>query len=120
MDSENEPKMPDANVLKALPRVKKTRKPRPSEIAAKKVKKAAKRTKREKKMAVKRKAKKRPKVVKSKRKPGKVKVKASVVERCERLDLRLSKAEKAKVTVRAKKLKRTLTSIISEAISRLP
>lgn len=130
MDSENEYKMPDANVLKALPRVKKPRKPRPGEIATKEAK-AKKRTRKTDKrqdpdarkvrrLPKAKKPAKRPKVVKTKRKPGKAKAKAPVIERCERLDLRLTKAEKFKITTRAKKLRRTLTSVISEAISRLP
>lgn len=88
------------------------RKPRPSEIAAKKAKKkkgAPERTKRKKKMVRKSKP--------AKRKPGKSKVRPTV-ERCERLEMRLTKAEKGKLAARAKKTDGTLTSVITEAIGR--
>lgn len=87
------------------------RKPRPSEIAAKKAKKkgAPKRTKQKKKMVRKSKP--------AKRKPGKSRVRPTV-ERCERLELRLTKAEKGKLAARAKKTDGTLTSVITKAIGR--
>lgn len=97
------------------------RKPRPSEIAAKRAKKAAKRkltkrTKREKKL-VKTKAKKRPKVTKTKRKTGKSK-KTPVVERCERFDMRVTKSARAKIVAKAKKMRRTITSLVIEAVEK--
>lgn len=55
------------------------------------------------------------------RKPArKVKSKAkSAVVRSHRLDLRLTAAEKAKLTVRAKKARRTITSLVTELIEKL-
>lgn len=93
---------------------KKPRKPRPSEIAAKKEKKAAKKPakpKKAKKPAPKKKAAK-----KSKR--PKVKTMAAVA-RSERLDMRLTKGEKSKVHAKAQKLRRTVTSIVIEAIEKI-
>jgi hypothetical protein len=90
---------------------KKPRKPRPSELAAKAAKKkAGKKT-----------AKPKAKKVKA-RKPKTGKKKAKKVVACvrsERLDLRLSKAEKAKVNAKAKKTRRTVTSIVIEAIEKI-
>ena len=54
----------------------------------------------------------------AKRKAKKKGRKAGVV-RSERLDMRLSKAEKAKVVAKAKKLRRTVTSIVYEAIEKI-
>lgn len=92
------------------------RKPRPSEIAAKKAKKKkhSGATNRSLARSKAKGGKKRPKAVK---KPGKSKVRPTV-ERCERLELRLTKAEKGKLAARAKKTEGTLTSVITEAIGR--
>lgn len=110
------------------------RKPRPSELAAKAAKAAKPKTAEPKapakkapaKKAVKAKAKKAPgkKVAKTKAKPAK-KPKAEkaprvgVVARPERLDMRLTKAEKQKLLAKATKLRRTVTSIVIEAIEKL-
>ena len=76
-------------------------------------------------------AKAKPKVVKPKkttRKPklkvkpkskANAKPKASAVVRSERLDMRLTKAEKAKILARAKKTRRTVTSLVIEAIEKI-
>jgi hypothetical protein len=67
------------------------------------------------------KAKPKPKV-KAKRKPKKKAVrkpKAGAVVRSERLDMRLTKAEKAKINARAKKTRRTVTSLVIEAIEKI-
>lgn len=77
--------------------------------------------------AVKPKAKKAKKTAKKARKVTKTKAKKSAkrpkvmaaVARSERLDLRLSKPEKAKVTAKAQKLRRTVTSIVIEAIEKI-
>ena len=107
------------------------RKPRPSEIAAKKAKAAKKKkpaTKKTKSKA-KPKAKKKPvkKAAKSKTKAkraksakkAKKKVHGPGVIRTERLDLRLTKQEKAKIMARSRKTKRTATSVIMEAIHKV-
>jgi len=120
------------------------RKPRPSEIAAKAAKAAAKKkpskpkakkpaakkktakTKRPevKKKSVKKSKRKAPKKTKAKvvRKPAK-KTRAKKghsrnVVRTERLDLRLTKKEKAAMHAKAKKMGRTITSIIIELIAK--
>lgn len=49
----------------------------------------------------------------------KSKAKPSTVVRSERLDMRLSKGEKAKLVAKAKKLRRTVTSIVYEAIEKI-
>lgn len=49
----------------------------------------------------------------------KAKAKAATIARPERLDMRLSKAEKAKLLAKAKKLRRTVTSIMLEAIEKI-
>jgi hypothetical protein len=76
---------------------------------------AKKKTKPKAKKATKRKATK-PKS-KAKR-PTKAKAGANVA-RPERLDMRLTKAEKAKVSAKAKKTRRTITSLIIEAIEKI-
>lgn len=97
-----------ADALKALTAVKKPRKPRPSEIAAKRLKI----------VKTKRKPAKRLKIVKTKRKPAKPKVKRPAPERSERLDFRLTKPEKARVLAKAKKAKRTVSSLFVEFINK--
>ena len=47
------------------------------------------------------------------------KSKAGAVVRSERLDMRLTKAEKAKIHNKAKKTRRTVTSLIIEAIEKI-
>lgn len=54
----------------------------------------------------------------AKRKPAKTKTAASIV-RSERLDLRLTKPEKAKINAKASKLRRTVTSLVVEAIEKI-
>lgn len=79
------------------------------------------------KTAAKPKAKKKAAKPKAKKKPAKKTVKkskpkakpASTVVRSERLDMRLSKGEKAKLVAKAKKLRRTVTSIVYEAIEKI-
>lgn len=64
----------------------------------------------------------KPKVKKSKAaKPKKKTVRKpkGAVVRSERLDMRLTKAEKAKICARAKKIRRTVTSLIIEAIEKI-
>lgn len=64
---------------------------------------------------------------KKKTKPAKSKTKKTPkrnpwpipVVRSERLDMRLSKAEKAKINAKAKKTKRTVTSLVLEAIGKI-
>lgn len=77
------------------------RKPRPSEIAAKKAKAAAKKNAKP----------------KAKRPAGKKPF--SIKGRPERIDMRVTKEQKAGVIAKAKKLHRTVTSIVLEAIDRL-
>lgn len=107
MDSEVEPKIPDANTLKVSPKVRKkaakrkTVKPKAKKKPAAKKKKVAKVAR------------------KAKRKSGKSKVRPSTVERSERLDMRLTKAEKSKVLAKAKRLRRTVTSVVIEAIEKI-
>lgn len=87
------------------------RKPQPSKLAAK----AAKKKKTAKPKTVKSKAK---KPVKRKPAAKKSKVKKKV-ERAERLDFRLSKAEKARIVAKARKSRRTVTSILLEAVEKI-
>lgn len=61
----------------------------------------------------------KPRKPKAKTKPRKSKSKASSAERSERLDMRLTKAEKAKIIARAKKTRRTVTSLVIEAIEKI-
>ena len=76
-------------------------------------------------MPTKPKAKKRTKPKKTtKRKTAKAKKKTvrksnGAVVRSERLDMRLTKAEKAKIHNKAKKTRRTVTSLIIEAIEKI-
>lgn len=78
-----------------------------------KKKPAAKKRPAVKKKAAKSKAKKRP------AKKAAKKAKAATSTRTERLDMRLTKAEKAKVLNKATKTRRTVTSIIIEAIEKI-
>ena len=61
----------------------------------------------------------KPKKRKARSKPKPKKRKADAVARSERLDMRLTKAEKAKVVARAKKTRRTVTSLVIEAIEKI-
>ena len=85
--------------------VKPPRKPRPSEIAAK-LAKAAKL--------------KKPAAKKTKAKRSKPKTKKKVhgpnVIRTERMDLRLTKQENAKIMARSKNTKKTVTGVVMEAV----
>ena len=58
------------------------------------------------------------KVKRNAKKAPKRKAKARVV-RTERLDMRLTKAEKVKIGAKAKKLRRTVTSLVIEAIEKI-
>lgn len=114
MDALTNPEGPGIDPL-AKPKAVKPKVKKPAKAKPRKASKPAK----SKKKAVKKAAKvKRPKV-KTKRKPGKPKVKPAPNARSMRLDMRLTKAEKAKVIARAKKLRRTVTSIIIEAIEKI-
>jgi len=114
-------------LTEAPPAKKPPRKPRPSEMAKKAAKSAAKtvRVPPPKKVPAK---KFKPKAVKkvAKAKPAKKAAKAapkrkpvSGVVRMERLDFRLSKTEKARLVAKARKMQRTITSIVAEAIGKL-
>lgn len=56
---------------------------------------------------------------KAKTKPKAKAKSGAVVEHSERLDMRLTKTEKAKLVAKAKKLRRTITSIVYEAIEKI-
>ena len=57
---------------------------------------------------------------KAKSKPkSKAKKAAAVVTRPERLDLRLTKGEKAKLSAKAKATRRTITSVVQELIEKM-
>jgi hypothetical protein len=47
------------------------------------------------------------------------KPKSAACARSERLDMRLTKAEKARVQGKAKKLRRTITSVVLEAVEKI-
>lgn len=108
---------PATGVAKKAPR-----KPRPSEIAAKKAK-AAKKSKR--KPAPKKKVRsvRWHKAAKKLRKPKARKTKAKAVQwsaaRACRMDVRMSKAQKRKLDAKAKAKGRTVTSMILEAVDKL-
>jgi hypothetical protein len=87
-------------------------KPETKKRAKSKAKKKAKRPAKPKPKAKKRKA------VKSKAKKAAVH-KTNGDARTERLDMRLTKAQKAKINARAKKTKRTVTSLVTEAIDKI-
>jgi hypothetical protein len=95
--------------------------PKPPEPAKPKPKKTAKPKKKAKSKAkAKRPAKAKPK----KRKTAKPKKKAAARKlngdvRSERLDMRLTKAQKAKIDAKAKKTRRTVTSLVIEAIEKI-
>lgn len=95
---------------RSKPKAKKT-KPKAKRKPAKKVK--AKRPK-----AAKSKAKKSKPKKTAKRKPAKKKTRKGVkpLVRTERIDMRVTKAQKARVYAKAKRLKRTYTSVVLEAI----
>jgi hypothetical protein len=58
-------------------------------------------------------------VAKPKKSKPKAKKAAAVIARPERLDLRLSKKEKAKLVAKAKATRRTVTSVVLEMIEKL-
>jgi hypothetical protein len=105
------------------------RKPRPSEIAAKKAKAAkakaakskAKRKPAPKKKAAKSKAAKSKKPAKRKAAKSKPKRKSNgrPLVRTERLDMRITKEEKRRLEAKAKRLQRTVTSVALEAIMKM-
>jgi hypothetical protein len=96
------------------------RKPRPSEIAAKLAKEKAKLKPTVKKAKVVKKKAAKPKTKKVvKKKAAKSKKPVSIAARSERLDLRVTKAEKAAIRAKAKKLKRTVTSLAVWAIDKI-
>jgi hypothetical protein len=90
---------------------KSPRKPRPSELAAKKAKAAKK-----KKPPAKRS---KSKTKRAKPAKGKHKAPGPGVIRTERADLRLTKQEKAKIMTRARKMKQTVTAVVMEAIHKV-
>lgn len=98
---------PLAAVVKRTKPAKKKKKKKPAKVRPKPAKK--------------KKKKKPAKVVKRKSAPKKVKAvnRSIAVARPARLDLRLTKAEKAKLIARAKKLRRTVTSVVLEMIEKL-
>ncbi len=91
----------EGGVLVQTPK-KPPRKPRPGEIVAKKARAAAKKKKAAKRKPVKRKV--------AARKPA---------VRTERLDMRVTKADKAKLERRARKLQRSVTWVVLDAIGRM-
>ena len=60
-----------------------------------------------------------PKAKKKAKTKKKTARKSGAVVRSERLDIRLSKAEKARITAKAKKTRRTVTSLVIEAIEKI-
>lgn len=104
--------------LGAEPAKKPPRKPRPSEIAAKKAK-AAKKKKpavRKRKPAPKKKKPSKPKAKKAAKRGRKV---PAGQERSERVDCRLTKAQKAKLMAKARKMKCHATDLIMKAIDKI-
>lgn len=67
----------------------------------------------------KKKPKHKPKMKKKAPKRKAVKSKVGAVVRSERLDMRLTKPEKAKIIAKAKKTRRTVTSLVIEAIEKI-
>ena len=61
----------------------------------------------------------KPKAKKKAKTKKKTARKSGAVVRSERLDMRLSKAEKARITAKARKTRRTVTSLITEAIEKI-
>lgn len=103
----------------ARPMKKPPRKPRPSEIAAKK---AREKLKKKAKAAKFKKAVRKKKVVKKPTRPKKKvkrKPKSRPVVVTHRLDIRMTKAQRTKIETKAKKLRRTITSLVLEAIEKI-
>lgn len=102
-------------------KLKEPRKPRPSEIAAKKAKAAKLKAKRpaKKKTKPKRHKKQGPKAQRPAKRKAKARKPAAVVARPARIDLRLTKTEKAKLTAKAKATRRTITSVVAELIEKM-
>lgn len=90
-------------------------------LAAVKFKKSKRKPKKKAKRPTKSKTKKpaKRKAAKPKKKTAKRKPAAGTVVRSERLDMRLTKAEKAKINAKAKKTRRTVTSLVIEAIEKI-
>lgn len=61
----------------------------------------------------------KPKAKKAAKPKPKAKKAAAVVTRPERLDLRLTKGEKAKLSAKAKATRRTITSVVQELIEKM-
>lgn len=109
------------------PKKKAPRKPRPSEVAAKKAKAAAKKKKnapKRKRPAPKKKAKakrakpKARKVKPAARKAKKAKLKNRPLVRVERLDMRISKAEKAWLEKASRKRGVTITEVVLDVLAK--
>lgn len=105
------------------PKKKAPRKPRPSEVAAKKAKAAAKKKKvapKRKRPAPKKKAKaKRPKATRKPVKRAKTKRKNNrPLVRVERLDMRISKAEKAWLEKASRKRGATITEVVLDVLAK--
>lgn len=62
---------------------------------------------------------KKHKAAKSKKKTARKPKSRATVVRSERLDMRLSRAEKSRIIARANKLRRTVTSLVIEAIEKI-
>lgn len=109
--------MPPGAKKVTKPKKKKAKRPAKAKKHAKP--KTKKKTKRPTKPKTKVKTKKR-KAVKAKKKTArKSKPKVGAVVRSERLDMRLTKKEKAKIYNKAKKTRRTVTSLVIEAIEKI-
>jgi hypothetical protein len=110
----------DPDIVQPPARLKAPRKPRPSEIAAKAAK--LKKPKRKKKVAAKKKfvktAKRQAPARKAKRSVPK-RVKKVGGARFERLNFRVTKAEKGKLKARAKKAGGTITDVLIKLIAKL-
>ncbi len=59
------------------------------------------------------------KAAKPKKKSAKRPAKSKAIVRSERLDMRLTKAEKTRINAKAKKTRRTVTSLVIEAIEKI-
>lgn len=104
------------------PPKKPPRKPRPSEIAAKKAKAEAAKKKVSKKRAKPKTKKPAKKKTVKKKKTGAKRGRKPVdpaIARSERIDMRVTKAEKKRIVAKAKKLDRTVTSLLYEAVEKI-
>jgi hypothetical protein len=87
--------------------------------AKKRTKPKAAKTKPKPKKKTKRPAKSKARVKKRAKAAGKSKKKTNGIMRPERLDMRLTKAQKVKIYAKAKKTRRTITSLVIEAIEKI-